>query len=205
MNAEQSRELKMTDEKADISAAIDRAVEATASKSGPAGSLMMLEREYKRNSTDPNIAYNYAKALRASGDLKLASVVLSPFARDEDSIAEVKAEMAAIQLALGNYRSAEEYATKAVVQNSGDYESFQTLGIALDGQEKHPEAEKAFRKSLELWQGDPIPIMNNLALNLATQDYLDEAIEILERAKALAPDRIEIERNLRIVRTLKDR
>ncbi len=47
--------------------------------------------------------------------------------------------------------------------------------------------------------------MNNLALNLATQGFIDEAIEVLERAKALSPDRIEIERNLRIIRTLNER
>jgi Flp pilus assembly protein TadD len=44
--------------------------------------------------------------------------------------------------------------------------------------------------------------MNNLALNLASQDFLDEAVAILEKAQTIAPDRIEVERNLRIVRTL---
>ena len=47
--------------------------------------------------------------------------------------------------------------------------------------------------------------MNNLALNLATQGFVDEAIEILERAQKISPDRIELERNLRIIRTLNER
>ena len=37
------------------------------------------------------------------------------------------------------------------------------------------------------------------------QGFVDEAIEILEQAKSLSPDRIEIERNLRIIRTLNER
>jgi Flp pilus assembly protein TadD len=66
----------------------------------------------------------------------------------------------------------------------------------------HPEAERAYRKGLEIWEGDPIPIMNNLALNLASQNNLKEAYEILKKAKSIAPNRIEVERNLRIVSAL---
>ena len=91
------------------------------------------------------------------------------------------------------------------MQNPQDYLAYQNLGIALDAKEMHPEAERAFRKGLEHWKGDPTTIMNNLALNLATQGFIDEAIEVLERAQALSPDRIEIERNLRIIRTLNER
>ena len=72
----------------------------------------------------------------------------------------------------------------------------------MDAQGKHPEAERAFRKALDYWQGDPTTVMNNLALNLASQEFLDEAIEILNKAKAISPDRIEVERNLRIVMAL---
>jgi Flp pilus assembly protein TadD len=72
----------------------------------------------------------------------------------------------------------------------------------LDSKGKHVEAERAFRKGLDIWEGDPIPIMNNLALNLASQNNLEEAYEILMRAKTIAPNRIEVERNLRIVKAL---
>ena len=113
--------------------------------------------------------------------------------------------MSMIALGLGNYDLAEKYAKEAVIQDPTDHFAFQNLGIALDAKEMHPEAERAFRKALENWEGDPTTIMNNLALNLATQGFIDEAIEILEKAKALSPDRIEIERNLRIIRTLNER
>jgi outer membrane biosynthesis protein TonB len=46
--------------------------------------------------------------------------------------------------------------------------------------------------------------MNNLALNLASQNKLDQAIDMLKKAKEISPGRVEIERNLRIVSTLQE-
>lgn len=187
-------------------AAIDSALEKAAASSYAQGergqSLGYLEKIYARNSQDPTAAINYAAGLREAEYYNKASLILSPFASSDKSPAAAKTEFAAIQLALGNNKSAEQYAQKAVIQNPQDFQAFHYLGIALDSQGMHKEAERAFRKALDMWQGDPIPVMNNLALNLASQEYLEEAIVILEKAQSIAPDRIEVERNLRIVRTL---
>jgi Flp pilus assembly protein TadD len=187
-------------------ASIDAALERAASNASASGqtnqSLGYLEKIYKRNSADPQAAINYAAALREAEYLNQAAMVLAPFANDKKGPPAAKTEYAAIQLALGNGKSAEEYAQKAVIQDPNDYRAFNYLGIALEDQGKHKEAERSFRKALDMWQGDPIPVMNNLALNLASQEYLDEAASILEKAQSIAPDRIEVERNLRIVRTL---
>lgn len=185
-----------------IDTALERAAAASAAKGENRQSLSILEKIYKRNSEDPQAAINYAAALREAEYLNQASMVLAPFANDKKGPPAAKSEYAAIQLALGNNKSAEEYAQKAVTQDHGDYRAYHYLGIALDSQGMHKEAERAFRKALDMWQGDPIPVMNNLALNLASQDFLDEAAAILEKAQSIAPDRIEVERNLRIVRTL---
>lgn len=187
---------------ASMDAALERAAAASAASGEKRQSLSILEKIYKRNSEDPVAAINYAAALREAEYLNQASMVLAPFANDKKSPAAAKSEFAAIQLALGNNKSAEEYAQKAVLQDANDYRAFHYLGIALDSQGMHKEAERSFRKALDMWQGDPIPVMNNLALNLAAQDFLDEAVAILEKAQTIAPDRIEVERNLRIVRTL---
>lgn len=169
------------------------------------GSLASLELQYKRNSAAPEAALAYASALRKENYQDRAKTVLAPFAREKKAIPGIKSEMAAIELALGNHDAAENYAKQAVVQDPADYLAYQNLGVALDAKGMHPEAERAFRKGLESWKGDPTSIMNNLALNLATQGFIEEAVEILEKAKALNPDRIEIERNLRIVRTMNER
>lgn len=188
-----------------MDAAIEKAaINASRGGSAPAR-LIALEKQYKRNSTDGAYALAYAQGLRQAGYLNRASAILEPFAKKETAVASAKTEMSMIALGLGNYVSAEKFAQDAILQSPTDHFAYQNLGIALDAREMHPEAERAFRKGLEYWEGDPTTIMNNLALNLATQGFIDEAVEVLERAKALSPDRIEIERNLRIIRTLNER
>lgn len=165
-------------------------------------SASYLERVYKKNPDDPQAAADYARALRNADQLDRASVILEPFAKKKDASSLVTSEYAAIHLADGDYEAAEKYAQKAIVNDENNFRAYHRLGIALDAQGMHKEAERAYRKGIELWQGDPTTIMNNLALNLASQGYLDESIEILHKAQSVAPGRIEIERNLRIVTAL---
>lgn len=198
---QKAADLAKQQQSAKIDAAIDKAL-AEGGEANLTGALLALERQYKKDSANPDTAYKYAKALRQSDYANRAEIVLTPFAKQPDAAPHIISEMSSIALSLGKFKNAETYAQQAVVKNAQDHIAFQNLGIALESQEKHEAAERAFRKSLETWKGDPTPIMNNLALNLATQGYIGEAIQILEKAKALSPDRIEIERNLRIVRAL---
>jgi Flp pilus assembly protein TadD len=185
-----------------VDAALERAAAGAAARGETSSSLAYLEKIYKRNPADEAGAVGYARALRESDYPERAATVLAAVANSEASSAATKREYAAIQLELGNYEGAEQYAQKAILKDETDFQAFHYLGIALDAQNMHKEAERAFRKGLDLWQGDPTAIMNNLALNLAAQGYLDEASEILQKAKVVAPDRIEVERNLRIVTAL---
>jgi Flp pilus assembly protein TadD len=187
---------------AKLDGAMQRAA-AAAEQQGQPMSLTAAERLYTKDSSNPDSAIKYAAALREAGYANRASVILQPFADDAKTAGNVKTEFSAIQLALGNNETAERYAQKAVLKDPNDARAYHYLGVALDAQGKHPEAERAFRKGLDLWTGDPTPIMNNLALNLSAQGYLDEAVEILEKAKAVAPNRVEVERNLRIVTALR--
>lgn len=197
-----------TDAAYDRASKIDRVLESAARTAAASGNaeqeLAILENRYKRSSDDPMLATEYAQALRHADYLNRASIVLSPFTRDPAAPAYVKNEYTAIQLALGNYTVAEDYAKQVILEDETNFRAFQNLGIALDAQGMQEEAERAYRKGLEYWEGDPTSIMNNLALNLATQGYVDEATEILEKAKAIAPHRMEIERNLRIVKALQE-
>ena len=190
----------------DRSARIDNAMQRaaiSANRSGNAGkSLKVLERIYKRKSDDEQAAIDYAAALRKNDYVKRASIVLEPFATDKNASAAAKSEFSAIMLAKGEYKLAERYAQQAVLIDEEDASAYHFLGVALDAQNMYEEAERAYRKALELWDGDPTSIMNNLALNLASQGHLDESAEILQKARDVSPNRKEIERNLRIVTAL---
>lgn len=187
-----------------IDGVLERAAHDAAAKGHTQQSLALLENRYKRNSESEQIAIEYAAALRDMQYLNRASTVIAPFARSETGSIAAKNEFAAVQLALGNYTVAEDFSKQVIVMDEANYVAFQQLGIALDAQGMHEEGERAYRKALEYWEGDPTPIMNNLALNLATQGYTNEAIEILQKAKSIAPHRQDIERNLRIVTTLQE-
>jgi len=173
---------------------------------GPAmASLSSLEQQYKKNPNDVNVAVRYARALRENDRLTRASIIISPFAKnDRRPHAGARAEYASIQASLGNYSEAREYATKAIALDKNAYQAYHIQGIALDAAGDHKGAEAAFRKALELWQGNPSPVLNNLGLNLASQGFLDEAAETLRSALETSPDRGEIERNLRIVEALRE-
>lgn len=186
-----------------IDSALERAAMSSAASGYKGQNLSYLEKIYKRKSDDPEAALNYAAALREADYLNRAAMVLSPFADDASTPAAMKTEFSAIQLAMGNNVIAEEYAQKAIIQDEKDFRAYHYLGISLDAQGHHKEAERALRKGLDYWEGDPTTIMNNLALNLASQGFLDEASEILLKAQAIAPNRVEIERNLRIITALK--
>ena len=166
--------------------------------------LSLVAGIYKRNPKDEFAAGRYSKALRESGDLKRSEAVLTPFLKGKAPSTLTFTEMGALQLETGDFKSAENYARKAIKADNENYRAWHILGIAEDAEQKHPEAETAFRKALSLWQGDNVPVMNNLALNLAAQGYTDKALELLYAAKAKDPDRVEIERNIRIIRTLNE-
>lgn len=183
---------------------IDRAMSrAGESPAAARESLSAAEQAYTHHSDNPAAALEYARALRADGQINKAVIVLSPFARKDDAESDISSEFAAIHLEMGDYETAEKFARAAILEDATNYGAYQELGIALDARGYYKQAEVAFRKGLDVWQGDPTTIMNNLALNLVNQGLLDEATEILQRAAAASPGRPEIERNLRIVLALK--
>lgn len=187
-----------------VDKALERAGKRGASIKDPAEEAAMYGRIYKQNPSSAKAATEYARVLRKQGQLDKAEAVLNIFATDSGSPHFAYSEFAAIKLAKGEYSEAEIFADDALELKPKDSYALHLRGIALDGLSRYKDAEQAFRAALDNWEGNPVPVMNNLALNLATQGYIDESISILERARTLEPDRKEIERNLRIIRALNE-
>lgn len=181
---------------------IDAALQRAADKTSNRDSLPFLETIYKRNQGDYNAALSFAQALRHAGDAQNAALILAPFIVRDDSASVITTEYAAIQLVLGNYIAAEDFAAQAIADNGKNAEAYHYLAIAQDARERHAEAEDSFRAALKHWAGDPVPVLNNLALNLATQRRVDEAAEVIARAAALAPDRRDVESNRQLINEL---
>lgn len=168
-------------------------------------SLSSAESAYTGNSKDAEAIVRYGKALREAGDTRKARTLLQQVSDNTQVGTLANAELSAAYLSEGSFSLAESSAKKAIKQDGKNYRAWRNLGNALDAQEKYKEGEAAFRKSMELWKGDDkVPVMNNLALNLAAQGYTDQALTLLYDAKKIDPDRVEIERNIRIIRTLSE-
>ena len=185
--------------------ATSKVLEQQAVQSGGGETIASAEKAYKKNSDDIGAAIRYSRALRDAGRYSRASIVITPFAKDDRKpSAAAKSEFAAVQVALGNYDVAADAARKSISMNDKSWQAYDILGIALDAKGDHANAEKALRKALELAPPEQqTAILNNLGLNLAAQGFLDEAADTLRKALATSPDRAEVERNLRIVSALR--
>lgn len=170
----------------------------------PQAALTYYEPLYKTRSTETEIALGYGQALRQTGNAQRAVVVLATHARKKNPDPGIVLEFAAANAAVGRYDIAQEFAEKLKEDPLYGPRARHILGVALDAQGNHKAAEQAYRDALLRWEGDPTPVMNNLALSLAYQGFLDQALEELRKAHALAPEREEIKRNMKIVQDLRD-
>jgi len=183
---------------------LERAAREAKASGNKVETLALLEQIYKRNQEDPAVATAFGQALREDQQLNQARQVLYPFTEGNEAYPDAVIELAMVQLALGQYKEAELTSRRAIEIDPKSGRAFLALGTALDAQNYHEQAEVAFRKGIDQWKGDPAPIMNNLALNLASQNKLDQAIDMLKKAQEISPGRVELERNMRIITTLKE-
>ena len=188
------------------SKSIDKAMRTALTQAEASGDaqqvIATLAQINSHNPNDAIIATRYARALREDDQINKAQRTLQPFTNGEKQNVEALTEMAMTQLALGDYKNAKNYALKSTVIAPKNARGFLALGTAQDALKDHPNAEQSFRQGLKYWKGDPSPILNNLALNLASQGHLKESLSLLERALKISPKRMELERNRRIIATL---
>ncbi|PZO79141.1 MAG: hypothetical protein DI626_11665, partial [Micavibrio aeruginosavorus] len=176
---------------------LERAAREAKASGNTAETLTLLGQLHERNKEDAAIATSYGQALREDEQFNSARQVLLPFTEGKDAYPDAVTELAMTQLSLGQYKEAELTARRGVELDPNSGRAYLALGTALDAQNYHEQAEVAFRRGIDKWKGDPAPIMNNLALNLASQNKLDQAYDMLQKAKEISPGRTEIERNLR--------
>lgn len=175
--------------------------------------LISYEKLYKRSFKNADVSLNYAQLLRKAGRVDEAVKVLAPFVAKEGAMmsgnppqALIKTEYAAALIARGDFAAAQAMLDTVLASpEAADFhpDASHLAGIALDAQGNHKAAEKLFRQALDGWKGDPTSVMNNLALNLASQGLFDESLTTLRRAQVMAPDKTEIAQNIDIVNSLR--
>lgn len=164
------------------------------------------------NYRNRDIVLNYAQLLRKTGDAEHAVRVLSPVV--ESRTGRIKSntdpillnEFAAGNIEIGNFKKAEDILNLVLEDKNAQKfhaDAYNLLGISLDAQGQHREAEQSFRQSLSGWKGDSTSVMNNLAVCLASQGRFDESIMTLRQALVMAPDKQEVARNIEMVSNLR--
>ncbi len=76
------------------------------------------------------------------------------------------------------------------------------LGVVYDAQGRFSEAERQFRKALSVNIANEAVVKNNLALSLAHQGQIKEAMQLVSQAFILNPERPEIAQNLELITRL---
>ncbi|MEM6781729.1 MAG: tetratricopeptide repeat protein [Pseudomonadota bacterium] len=203
-----SGQISATQKASNVSARLDSAVADAVKRAenaqDPQEAIQIYEEILTLRPNDTDMLTKYARALRNDGQLQKAKSVLEPLVSGDNKDPQAITELAMVHLSAGEFKDAELRARETITMLPENGRAFLALGTALDAQKYHEQAETAFRRGIEYWRGDPAPILNNLALNLASQGKLDEAVGVLQRARETSPNRMEIERNYRIISTLRE-
>lgn len=170
---------------------------------------------YIAHKNDAGHALNYAQLLRRTGNTDEAIKVLTPFIKDAQGKNAKKVspllvnEYAAALIEQGKLTDAQKILDLVLTDDAPEAaasraDAMNLLGVSLDAQGRHKEAETMFRLAIEGWNGNPTTVMNNLALCLANQARFDEALTTLRQALVMAPDKQPIASNIQMVQDLRD-
>lgn len=176
--------------------------------------LVFYEKLFEHDRRNPEAALNYAQVLRKTGDAEKAVSVLGPFVkakRKRNPTLQITPvllnEYAAGLIEVGRLEKAEAILDRVLSDERADSahaDAYNLMGIVLDAEGEHKEAEEMFRESLEGWRGDTTSVMNNLAICLANQGLFKESLKTLQQALIMAPEKKkDIARNIRFVSEMK--
>lgn len=200
-------------------ARIETAAKQAVADGNPEEALIFYERLYLKDAKLDN-ALNYAQVLRKTGNPSRATMVLAPFIEDiglADTSSKKKKgkkgeydpmlvlEYASATLETGKFERAESLLQTLLKEQKAAplYPQIRNLiGVSMDARGQHKAAEPYYRDAMDTWEGRPITVMNNLALNLAHQGYFDEALSLLRQARVMSPQHTMIAENIKIVSSL---
>ena len=135
-----------------------------------------------------------AAQLRLFGDLRLAQQRFVEAAKlflqleqvqPDDTHTESRLGIALLHL--GRIDDAETRLRKAAQLPGADWQTWNALGVLLDGRKAWVESRQAYAHALSLAPDQPT-VLNNAAYSLILQSHPAEARDMLAKARAIAPD-----------------
>src|SRR5690242_535486 len=187
----------------DITGSLGDLGEASAS-SDPRREVDLYRERYRAHPGDAELALQYGKALRATGERSQAVAVL-----EQASIANPgnKALLAGYGRALadnGNFERAFDVLSRAHSPDDPDWRILSAQGAVLDQLGRYDEARQYYTSALKIAPDDPT-VLSNLGLSYLLSKDLPKSEETLRRAYSHANSDPRVRMNLAVVVGLQGR
>lgn len=157
---------------------------------------------YQRNPGDKAVAVALARAMRYAGMAQQGADLMQDALERLGRDANLAAELGKCYLAAERVGLALKALAEAEQLDQTRWDAPSAIGVALDLQGRHAEAEAAYRRALALSPDNP-EIVNNLALSLALSGKLDEALVLMGRAADHPKAGLQMRQNLALLTALK--
>jgi Flp pilus assembly protein TadD len=187
----------------DITGSLGDQIETNAS-ADPRREVELYRDLYRAHPRDPELALQYGKALRATGERSQAVAVL-----EQASIANPanKALLAAYGRALadnGNFEMAFDVLSRAHSPDDPDWRILSAQGAVLDQLGRFEEARQYYASALKIAPDDPT-VLSNLGLSYLLSKDLPKSEESLRRAYGRPNSDPRVRMNLAVVVGLQGR
>ncbi len=158
--------------------------------------------QYDRDRNNPDVAVNYAAALRKMGSInESVNVIIRAADRHRDN-PNVNLEAGKALTEGGRAFEAIRYFEEAVGQDSKDWRALSAYGVALDQIGEHKLARVKYDTALVYSPRSP-QILSNKGLSYALQGDLEQASAFLREAASIRGSDARVRQNLALVLAIK--
>ena len=167
----------------------------------PAVALRVTEGVLAADPRNTGALLRQAKAYLALGNAAAAETDYRRALAADDRLDEARLGIAKLLLR-SKPMQAEKYLLEVLARDSHNTAALNNLGVARDLQGKHPEAQAAYRKALQV-QPELASARENLGLSLALSGKAQEGTEMLDQvAREDGPENRQAQDNLAVALTL---
>jgi len=159
---------------------------------------------YRANSSDPEVAVHYARALRGTGQRAQAVAVLEQASLHNTKNMEVLGAYGRALADVGNYQQALDVLGRAHAPDRPDWRILSAQGAVLDQMGRHQDAQRYYETALKIVPDEP-SVLSNLGLSYALSKELPRAEATLKRAAAGPRVDPRVRQNLALVVGLQGR
>jgi Flp pilus assembly protein TadD len=163
-----------------------------------------LADSYRADPKDPEVAMQYAQALRGIGQRAQAAAVLEQASIHNPTNQAVLGAYGRALADVGNYNEALEVLNRAHTPEQPDWRILSVQGAVLDQMGRHEDARRHYASALRIMPDEP-SVLSNLGLSYALSKDLPKAEETLRRAAAQPGAEPKVRQNLALVVGLQGR